>query len=108
MELYHQMLAKVNELVGKQGQGDAVKTDEVWEVKNIFSDVKHRSLVNLKEPPAHWKTLCGWQFSGKPHAHTSRITEGEDTGGRPCPKCYPNSKPADSSSSTSSSSSCED
>ena len=112
---YEDQVRKIKDL---QGQVDGRQTndtnasshdnhrDEIWEVKNIFSEVRHRSLVNLQEPPAHWKTLCGWHFSGKPHAHTSRTLDSNSLGGRPCPKCYPDSK-ADSSSS-SSSADCED
>ena len=34
-------------------------SDETWAVRNLISDVLHRTTVNLNSPPSAWKTLCG-------------------------------------------------
>ena len=84
------------------------KTDEIWTVHNLLSNVHHRSVINLSTPPATWRTLCGWQFSGKPHAHTNRSSVNDTAGLRTCPRCYPCASPNAEPTSSSSSSSSED
>eukprot|EP00435_Cladocopium_sp_Y103_P026632 s1576_g6.t1 len=91
-----------------EGIAETVSTDavrsEVWNVHNIISDVHHRSMVDFNMPPAEWKTFCGWQYAGKPHAHTSK--DFVETGRKLCPRCYPSAD--DNTSSSSSTSSTED
>ena len=75
---------------------------ENWMVDNGQSKVRHRSIVDLSTPPATWKTLCGWNFSSKAHATTSRSVS-EQTDLRLCPRCFPSDSDHSSSSSSSSS-----
>ena len=83
---------------------DGQRRAEIWDVHNIISDVHHRSIVDLSISPAKWKTLCGWQYAGKPHARTSREAIGP--GHRVCPRCHPSAN--DDTTSESDSPSSED
>lgn len=81
---------------------DGQKRAEIWDVHNIISDVHHRSIADFSMSPSEWKTLCGWQYAGKPHAHTSKEITGPYR--RVCPRCYPSANDEDTSESSSSTS----
>ena len=66
---------------------DEQMQNERWYVENIISEVMHISLVKLDTSPSEWRTLCGWEFSGKRHAKTHRHEIHNHC--QKCPKCFP-------------------